>query len=81
VRKIKVKALLHNPFTKFHNTDKNNVVHLKYSSLWPSADAKRGQTSPNRTKPGPSFQLKNWPFACCAVMVLSTKTCKLKVEN
>ncbi len=31
------------------------------------------QTSAKRTKPGPSFQLNKWPFACCTILLLSVK--------
>jgi hypothetical protein len=40
-----------------------------------------GQTSANRPKPGPSFQLKKWPCACNKIILLWIKTAQLKVEN
>ncbi len=40
-----------------------------------------GQTSADRTKPGPSFQLQKWPFVCPEFSLLWSKTAKLKVEN
>ncbi len=33
------------------------------------------------TKPGPSFHLNKWPFACCTFLVLSVKLPNLKVET
>jgi hypothetical protein len=47
----------------------------------PKLQLERGQTSADRTKPGPSFQLKKWPFACCTFMVLLKKLSKLKLKT
>ncbi len=40
-----------------------------------------GQTSANRTEPGPSFQLQRQPCVCHALVRLLIKTAQLKVEN
>ncbi len=40
-----------------------------------------GQTSTNRTKPGPSFQLSKWAFACCTILVLSVQLPNLKLKT
>ncbi len=40
-----------------------------------------GQTSANRTEPGPSFQLQKGLLVCHALMLLMIKTAQLKVES
>jgi hypothetical protein len=39
------------------------------------------QTSANRTKPGPSFQLYKWTFASCTILVFSVKLANLKLKT
>jgi hypothetical protein len=39
------------------------------------------QTSAKRTKPGPSFQLNKWPFACCTILVFSVKLPNLMLKT
>ncbi len=41
----------------------------------------RGQTSVNKIKPGPSFQLSMWLHVCYALVLLQSKMAQLKVEN
>ncbi len=40
-----------------------------------------GQSSANKTKPGPSFQLLKWSFVCCTILVLSIKLTNLKLKT
>ncbi len=56
-----------NKFSQYQTKENDNFVH--------------GETSANLTKPGPSFQLQRWSFACCTILVLSVKLTNLKLKT